>query len=345
MAEASQLPPFPPIDLNSYKWNQAEGDPSLWQRRACGVEALVGIEKNMAKGEYDLFYALTAELHDKKHTLGHVKTAARAAWRLLRYQQPQIACTAASDHQIKALLQYRVPKDDDEVMAWTERTVLVEASDRTPMEIRNANEEERKQKNLGASESATIYLAASVKDETTPLDATELRVLFRVNHVFFDGIGFRCMIACFFRGLAQQLSNNVAESNASLDWSTSAANLTPSYVNLLVPEQHISGPEYDSSLQQQAGELMRGVVSRTLLDGIYPLLTRCQGQLGPGAKKLFRRRCIQDALANLHQRGKPTASPSRQTTLGTGPHHHPPGHVGPAARSAENAPARPRSAE
>ncbi|KAI4147521.1 MAG: hypothetical protein LQ341_001775 [Variospora aurantia] len=305
MAEASQLPPFPPIDLNSYKWNQAEGDPSLWQRRACGVEALVGIEKNMAKGEYDLFYALTAELHDKKHTLGHVKTAARAAWRLLRYQQPQIACTAASDHQIKALLQYRVPKDDDEVMAWTERTVLVEASDRTPMEIRNANEEERKQKNLGASESATIYLAASVKDETTPLDATELRVLFRVNHVFFDGIGFRCMIACFFRGLAQQLSNNVAESNASLDWSTSAANLTPSYVNLLVPEQHISGPEYDSSLQQQAGELMRGVANW----GLEP-----KSYFGDGASKTLWRTFTKEESQRLLQAVKQRLGPGHTIT-------------------------------
>ncbi|KAI4288401.1 MAG: hypothetical protein L6R35_002334, partial [Caloplaca aegaea] len=305
MAEASQLPPIPPIDLDSYKWNQAEGDPSLWQRRACGAEALVGIEKNMARGEYDLFYAATAELHDKKHTLGHVKTAARAAWRLLRYQQPQIACTAASDDQIKALLQYRVPKNDDEVKAWAESTVLVEASDRTPMEIRNANEEERKQKNLGASESATIYLAASVKDETTPLDATELRLLFRVNHVFFDGIGFRCMIACFFRGLAQQLSNNVAESNASLDWSTSAANLPPSYVNLLVPEQHISGPEYDSSLQQQAGELMRGIGNW----GLEP-----KSYFGDGASKTLWRTFTKEESHRLLQAVKQRLGPGHTIT-------------------------------
>ncbi|KAI4128141.1 MAG: hypothetical protein LQ338_002878 [Usnochroma carphineum] len=259
MGEAFQLPPLPPIDLNEYKWKPSDSDPSLWQRRACGAEAIVGIQENMAKGEYDLFYAVTAELLDKKRSLHDVELAARAAWRLLRYEEPQIACMPASDGQVKALLQYRAPRDEEEVKAWTERTILVEASDRSPMEIRDTHEEQRKQKNLGASESATVYLAATVKDESTPLEGTELRFLFRVNHLFFDGIGFRCMIASFFRGLAAQLSNQSSTSDATLDWSKSAENLPPAYINLLVSEQHTSGPEFVTSLQQQAGSLMRGV--------------------------------------------------------------------------------------
>lgn len=260
MGEAFQLPPIPPINLDEYQWKPSDNDPSLWQRRACGAEAIVGIQENMAKGEYDLFYATTVQLHTKESTLQGVKLAARAAWRLLRYQEPQIACIPASDGQVKALLQYRTPKDEEEVKAWTERTILVEASERTPMEIRDTHEEERKQKGLGASESATVYLAASVTDETTHLEDTALRFLFRVNHLFFDGIGFRCMIASFFRGLATQLSHQSATSDDALDWSKNAENLPPAYINLLVPEQHTSGPEFESSFQQQVGSLMRGLV-------------------------------------------------------------------------------------
>ncbi|KAL8835235.1 MAG: hypothetical protein Q9170_003397 [Blastenia crenularia] len=258
MAEAAQLPPIAPIEPGEYKWKQLDSDPSIWQRRSCGAETIVGIQENMAKGEYDLFYAATAELRAGKHTLYDVKLAARAAWRLLRHQEPQIAGTPASDGQVRALLQYRIPQSEEEVNGWLDRTVLVEASERTPMVIRNAHEEERKRKNLGASESAAIYVAASVQDEKTALGQTELRFLFRVNHLFFDGIGFRCMIACFFRGLAAELARS-SSSNKALDWKQSADNLPPAYINLLIPEQHISGPEFDKSLGEQAGSLMRGM--------------------------------------------------------------------------------------
>ncbi|KAL8931766.1 MAG: hypothetical protein Q9216_007079 [Gyalolechia sp. 2 TL-2023] len=259
MAEVAQIPPIAPIDPDSYKWKQLDTDPLVWQRRACGAEAIVGIQENMAKGEYDLFYATTVELHTKQHSLQDLKLAARAAWRLLRYQEPQIAGTAASDGQLKALLQYRVPETEEEVNNWLERTILVEASDRSPMAIRDSQEEERKRENLGASESATIYLAASVPDETTPLADTELRFLFRINHLFFDGIGFRCMIASFFRGLAAELAKGSSTAGDALDWKKSADHLRPAYINLLVPEQQVSGPEYDKSLQEQLGGLMRGL--------------------------------------------------------------------------------------
>lgn len=264
MTEAAQLPPLPPLDLDSYKWKQLDTDALTWQRRACGPEAIVGIQEKMANGEYDLFYATTVELHTSKHSLQDIKLAARTVWRLLRYQEPQIAGSPASDGQLKALLQYRVPENEEEVDKWLDRTILVEASDRTPMAIRDTNEEERKKNNLGASESATIYLAASVPDDTSPLGDTELRFLFRINHLFFDGIGFRCMIASFFRSLAVELAKGSSTTSDTLDWTKSAENLRPACINLLVPGQHTSGPEYDKSLQEQVGSLMRGLVSHRL---------------------------------------------------------------------------------
>ncbi|KAL8726163.1 MAG: hypothetical protein Q9166_006880 [cf. Caloplaca sp. 2 TL-2023] len=258
MAETFQLPPIPPIDPDEYTWRQSDTDSSLWQRRACGVEAIVGFQANASKGEYDLFYATTTELHDEELSLHDVKRAARAAWRLLRYEEPQIAGTAAFDGQVKALLQYQLPKNEEEVEQWLDRTILVEASDRTPMAIRDANEEDRKRKNLGASESATIYIAASVPEQSTRLDNTELRILFRINHLFFDGIGFRCMIACFFRGLVAHLPNSSIESEGKLDWNNSVKNLPEPYIKLLLPEQHLSGSDFDASLQDKLATIARG---------------------------------------------------------------------------------------
>ncbi|KAL8932764.1 MAG: hypothetical protein Q9211_006135 [Gyalolechia sp. 1 TL-2023] len=259
MADAAQLPPIPPLDPDSYKWKQLETDPLIWQRRACGAEAGVAIEEKLAQGDYDLFYATTAELHVKDRSLRDVELAARAAWRLLRYQEPQIAGTAASDGQLMALLQYRVPESEEEVDNWLKRTILVEASDRSPTAIRDAREEKRKKNNLGASKSATIYLAASVPDEAAPVGDTELRFLFHVSHLFFDGMGLRCIIASFFRGLAAELAKGSSSAADALDWKKSADNLLPAYINLMVPEQHVSGPEFDQSLQEHLGGLMRAM--------------------------------------------------------------------------------------
>ena len=265
MAESFQLPPIPPINLEEYKWKQSATDPALWQRRACGAEAVVGLQEANSKGEYDLFYAATVELQSGKYTLGDVKVASQAAWRLLRYEQPQIAGTAGFDGQSKCLLQYRVPKDEQEVKSWIERTILVEASDRSPMQIRDTQEKERQLKDLGASESATIYLSATATDQSTTLGQTELRFLFRVNHLFFDGIGFRVMIAAFFRGLAVQLSKASTDPGADIDWSKTVAKLTPACVELLVPEQKIAGPEFDASMGDLLGSVMKGMVCQSNL--------------------------------------------------------------------------------
>ncbi|KAL8769014.1 MAG: hypothetical protein Q9209_004931 [Squamulea sp. 1 TL-2023] len=259
MAGSLQPPPIHPINVDDHNWKQLD-DSLIWQRRACGAESIIGIQANVSKGEYDLFYTATTELiDDGERSLQDIKRAARAAWRLLRYKEPQIAGTAAFDGQAKALLQYQVPKDEEKVEKWLNRTIRVEASDRTPMAIRDANEEERKQHNLGPSESATIYIAASVPDESTPLAGAELRILFHINHLFFDGIGFRCMIASFLRELATQLSNPIIGSPSALDWSENVKNLPEAYVKLLAPEQYISRPEFDASIQDQLGSLARGM--------------------------------------------------------------------------------------
>ncbi|KAL8787454.1 MAG: hypothetical protein Q9213_002231 [Squamulea squamosa] len=292
MAGSFQPPPIHPINLHDYTWKQLD-DPSIWQRRACGAEAVVGIQANVSRGEYDLFYAATTELvNDGKRSLQDIQRAARAAWRLLRYKEPQIAGTAAFDGQVRALLQYQVPKDEEEVDKWLDRTIRVEASDRTPMAIRDANEEERKQRNLGPSESATIYIAASVSDESTPLAGAELRILFHINHLFFDGIGFRCMIASFFRELAAQLSNPTIESPSALDWSGSVTNFREAYVKLLAPEQHLSGPEFDASMQDQLGLMARGMNN-------WGLVAKSNSNAGSGPSKTLWREFTKDQSQNI----------------------------------------------
>lgn len=235
-----------PVDPDNYAWRQASDHSPLWQRRACGAEVPIAV---LTGGRYFYSYAFTTALVDSKYSLQDLKRAARAAWRLLRYEEPHIAGTAAGV-QGRPVLRYHIPKDEEEVEQWLDRTILVEASSRTPLVIRDAYEEDRKRKNLGVPEAARIYIAASVHNELTPLKGAPVRILFQVYTLFFDGIGFRCMIASFFRGLVAQLSTSDAISHNELDWRKSKDNLREAHVKLLAPEQYASGPEFNASVEE-----------------------------------------------------------------------------------------------
>ena len=250
--------PFRPrtsIDPNYYTWGQyCPGDPSIWGRRACGAEAIPGLRVRPGVGAYDMAYAFVTGLIVKAHSPQGIQRAARAAWRLLRYEEPQIAGTAAWDGQFKAILQYKVPKDEEEVELWLDRTLRVETSDGTPVD--------GKQKNPFAPESATLCIVVPVQDQSTPVAGALLQFFFSIHLLFFDDVGFRCMIASFFQGLVAQLSNTDTVSHSMLDWSKSVDNLRDPYVKLLAPEQHLSGAEFEASRQDHSTAIIKGAVSQ-----------------------------------------------------------------------------------
>lgn len=95
-----------------YKWKQSDTDATLWQRRACGVEAVIGIEASNEPGHSDVFLSATVQLHSSSHTLSDVTEAARRAWLKLRFNYPQIACLSGYDGEPNCSIQYRAPQDD-----------------------------------------------------------------------------------------------------------------------------------------------------------------------------------------------------------------------------------------
>lgn len=233
---------LPLADPDDYTWRQAGDNSPLWQRRLCGAEVPIA---ELCNG-----ISLISARVDGIYCLQDVKRAARAAWRLLRYDEPHIAGNAVREAHGRVLLQYRIPKDEEEVESWLDRTILVEASSETTMAVRNVYREDWKKTSLGALEAASIYFVAAVQDMLTPLNGTRLRILFDVYSLFYDGIGFRCMIASFFRGLAAQLSTSDAVSHNKLDWNKSTDNLREACVKLLAPEQYVFGPISNESIKK-----------------------------------------------------------------------------------------------
>lgn len=54
MSDAGNQSSMPPLMPEDYRWQQSPTDPSLWRRRAIGVENMVVIQPKTIRGEYDL---------------------------------------------------------------------------------------------------------------------------------------------------------------------------------------------------------------------------------------------------------------------------------------------------
>lgn len=235
-----------PLDPDKYAWKQSSVNPSIWQRQACGAEVPIAFIGDKAPASCDYAYAWTTAEIKGKYTMQELRHAARAAWRLLRYQEPQIAVTRARDTP-NVVLQYQIPKDEKEIEFWLDLTINVEASS-DPMDfIMNANEEDIWWNHRLRPQAATIFMAASTYDEWTALTGTTIRIAFKADRLFFDGIGLRGLITTFFRGLVAQLVTP-RKQHKELDWEMSVANLREAYVKLLTPEQYGSEAAINASV-------------------------------------------------------------------------------------------------
>ncbi|KAL8883338.1 MAG: hypothetical protein Q9192_007239, partial [Flavoplaca navasiana] len=235
-----------PINPDRYAWKQSSVDPFIWQRQACGAEVPIQHVANNTPTKCDYAYAWTTAEIKGKYTMQELRHAARAAWRLLRYQEPQIAATRARDVPA-VVLQYQIPKDEKEVDFWLDLTVNIEASS-DPMDfIMKATEEHIWWKHRLRPQAATIFMAASTYDEWTPLTGTTIRIALQVDRLFFDGIGVRGMITTFFRGLVAQLTIP-RKHYKKVDWGNSVQNLREAYVKLLTPEQYGSQAAINASV-------------------------------------------------------------------------------------------------
>ena len=256
-----ELPQLPPINVEEYRWKESASDPGLWQRRGCGCEALVGVEVINTKGEWDLFFSVNLAVKDKQRTLKDVDSAAKRAWKTLRFHHPEIACTAAHDGQIKCLLQYRAPKDDQAAQAWAESTINTGATPKTAMDTRDESVERRRVGGARSADAVVIHITADLPRDDVPLGDAELRMLFHSNHLYFDGIGIREMIGAFLKGFAAELGNSSQAAPTQVPWHESAQNLPLAVVELMNSKQSISGPAFDEALKTHVGAVMRGMVS------------------------------------------------------------------------------------
>src|SRR4051794_14117348 len=118
---ADQFPKLPALSPEAYRWQKSKTDPRTLQRRANGTEAWVGIKSENYKGQYDLFLNTALRVCDrptaKKFSLSTLKEKLQTALVNIRFQHPDIACTAIWDDQ-GPLIQYTPPEDNQDALKW-----------------------------------------------------------------------------------------------------------------------------------------------------------------------------------------------------------------------------------
>lgn len=262
---ASRVRRMPPIKVDEYRWQSPPNDPTLRVRRTCATEAMFGIQASNQLGENDFFIAATVHFHapfsgSEIFTLRDLERKTQSSLVQLRVSQPQVAVTLSWDKQGKCLLQYRAPKDMDEVHHWAASIVTAEANLCSPMELRDQVEEKKKQRaSMSNSNAIMVYISAPVSALNTALENSEIHYLFRFSHCLFDGIAARQVATMLFQNLVAEISVSSVSKHEDIDWKQSTSNVTPAFVELMDSQQDLSGPRFDRTVHDHMALMKKKV--------------------------------------------------------------------------------------
>jgi hypothetical protein len=231
------------LSVARYQWTQSQDDPALWQREALAGENLWPLRP---KDVRELFLGGNLLL-SQSTVLAGIQSAAQEAWRELRFQHPQVALTAHVDRAGKRLIEFRVPRSDEDVQRWVKRSLIIEADSKEPSfsELQSTII----LKKGDAPDSAMLYL--QVEMASSKEDITKVHFLFNVDHLCTDGIGVRIIAGLFFRLFAQGLSSGNGMEYMDIKWQDSVRNLSPPWVNVLNHKQKTSGEEFEAAVARQ----------------------------------------------------------------------------------------------
>ncbi|PNP44401.1 hypothetical protein TGAMA5MH_04007 [Trichoderma gamsii] len=267
---ASRVRRMPPIKVDDYRWQTPPNDPTLRVRRACATEAMFGIQASAQHGENDFYIAATVHLHapfpgSETFSLRDLERKTQSSLVDLRFSQPQIAVTLSWDKQGNCSLQYRAPKDMDEVRRWAAGIVTADANLCSPMELRDQVEDKKQNNSTSNSNAVMLYISAPVSALDTVLNnSEEVHYLFRFSHCLFDGVAARQMVTMLFQNLVAEIFDSSISGHEDIDWKQNTSNMTPAFVELMDPQQDLSGSRLDRTVHDHMA-LMKKKVSRTVI--------------------------------------------------------------------------------
>ncbi|KFA53047.1 Sat12 [Stachybotrys chartarum IBT 40293] len=242
-----QLPTLNPSD---YRWHPFPGDSSVLQRKAIGVEALVGIRDANSRGEYDFYNNIVLRVGNALElTLTRLKRAFVKAMLDARFENPSIACYGVwgqNKEQYLPHIQYKSFKSQSEALAWANNCIIIQATSLTGSELRAERLKKRRAQAVPQpSNPLDIIIYADVANQRNRLEpGTEVNILFLFNHLIWDGKGryFTSELVQRATTILDQEKENIMPTHR---WGEEKSRLDPPILDVMLVNLDKMGPDYD----------------------------------------------------------------------------------------------------
>jgi hypothetical protein len=254
-----------PLTPDEHRWEQSKTEPGVIQRRALGVETVLGRKDANYAGHNDLRIIVNLSASNTTPSLSTLKEKLEDALLELRFQHPESALTLAWDEGVVApRFQYQSPASQGAAREWAQGIVHVQASAKTGLQIWE-NIEEQRRSNPQPEKPISVYLVADVSDENTPLPSgTAVDMVFGMNHVFWDGVSARAFVGDVLKTLSKTLAADYEV--PAYEWGKETANLNVPILDGLKPGVEYMGDAFtaDSNEFLKASDEGHVSLSRTL---------------------------------------------------------------------------------
>ncbi|KAB8235866.1 15-O-acetyltransferase Tri3 [Aspergillus alliaceus] len=232
-----------PLNPAEHRWRQSKIDPRITERRAVGVESFLGRKNANYMGQNDLRIRVELSVSNTTPSLATLKEKLEATMMEMRFLHPESACTLAWDKVIvPPLLQYRSPESQEAAKKWAQGIVHVQATTDNALDLWE-DIENRRRSNPQPENPITVHILANVADVDSPLPVdTIVDMLFRMNHVYWDGVSARAFVGDVLRTFSKTLAADYEV--PGYEWGKETANLNIPILDALKPGVECSGDAF-----------------------------------------------------------------------------------------------------
>lgn len=257
------LPSLPELTPATFRWHKSPSDPRIVNRLANGTEAWVGIKNQNAKGQYDNYLSTTLRIGNVTSlSLAGLKEKLAAALMHVRFQHPEVACTAVWGETGPPYIQYVPPRDTAEALAWARHTIETRVTTQNGLVVRAELEKQRCDGAPKPAKSVAIFLIADVSSEETPLaSGTVVDVLMHLNHIYWDGVSARSCVGDLLRRLGQDWGDEEQQRSKLYEWGEEIANLSEPILDACKVDVGALGHKFDEARKEFMASLINSGVS------------------------------------------------------------------------------------
>jgi len=187
-----------------------------------------------------------------------LKSAAKIAWRFLRFEVPELTANGQSDKDGRAFMRYQTTRSEDEVNEWINRTISFHQG-RDGLDFEGLREKLLLRKQVFDSDPVSLLLYSELEPDEGSV--SRLHVMLDVDHEVTDGIGTRILFGKYLTLLAKSLSISPGVNQDEIDWAGSSQNLSPPWISIMDEEQVTSGPKYEEKVQLNKTMLFENMVT------------------------------------------------------------------------------------